>query len=169
MEKNNQLKQVIYNVNYAPYFLFLAGFIPLSLALISQHFFGMQPCPLCIYQRYPFIVVIFFSVLALFIKNRKLRLSVVFISILAFLINTGISFYHFGVEQDWWDFGDCTANLDASSIEALRASIFNAPNVRCDEVQFELFGLSMAGWNIFYSFFSAIFFLHYFNLKYLRL
>ena len=36
-------------------------------------------------------------------------------------------------------------------MNALRAQIMNAPIVRCDEVAFSLFGISMAGWNLLYA------------------
>lgn len=101
--------------------------------------------------------------LAMLIKNRKFKLSVIFLGILALLTNSGIGFYHFGVEQQWWSFGDCTADLDMSSVEALKASLFNAPTVRCDEVQFQFLNISMAGWNVIFCFFAAIFFLNFFK------
>ncbi len=161
------VNEIIYDLKISPYLVFLCGFVPLSAALIAQYVFELHPCPLCIYQRYPFEALIFLSVLSMFIKFRKFRLSVIFLSILAMLINTGISFYHFGVENKWWEFGDCASTLDTSSIEALKASLFSAPNVRCDEVQFRFIGLSMAGWNVIYCFFTAIFFLNFFSPKHL--
>lgn len=156
-------KEIIYGLEYSPCFLFLCGAIPLSAAYISQYFYEMHPCHLCIYQRYPFALLMIFGVLAMFIKNGKFRLSMIFLGILTLLTNSGIAFFHYGVEQDWWSLGDCSADLDTSSIEALKASLFNAPVVRCDEVQFSLFGISMAGWNVIYCFFAAVFFLNYFK------
>ncbi len=159
-------KEIIYNLSYSPYFLFLCGAVPLAAAYISQYFYELHPCPLCMYQRYPFALLMVLGFLAMFIKNRKFRLSAIFLGILTLLVNCGIGFFHVGVEQKWWSSGDCSADLDMTSIESLKASLFNAPIVRCDEIQFQFLNISMAGWNVIYCFCAAIFFLRYFNDKY---
>jgi len=76
---------------------------------------------------------------------------------LSYFINAGIAFYHVGVESHWWKFGDCSGNFDLSNFENFKNSVMNAPNVRCDDVQFRFLGISMAGWNIFYCLFFAIY------------
>jgi len=137
--------------------IFLGAFLPLAAALISQYGFGLHPCDLCIYQRIPFIVIMAFSFPAIFLGRAKTLVFVIIMCIFAYMANVGLSFYHMGVEYGWWKFGDCTADLDTSSFEALKASILNAEVVRCDEVQFSFLGLSMAGWNFIYSIASSFY------------
>lgn len=157
MEKNNQI--ITYFLSKPRLLLLLSGVLPIVFALTSQYGFGLYPCELCIYQRIPFTVVAIIAIFSFALKNNQtLFKAILGLSILAFLINTGIAFFHVGVEQKWWIFGECSADLDMSSIEALKKALFEAPTVRCDDVQFRLLGLSMAGWNVIYSMVAALFF-----------
>ena len=78
---------------------------------------------------------------------------------LGFLVGAGIAFYHVGVEQQWWPgTGACvgTAADSAQTIEELRAQLLTAPVVRCDDVGWSLFGISMAGYNGIFSLALAV-------------
>jgi len=143
------------NKKLARLFLFLSV-TPLFAALISQYVFGLHPCQLCIYQRIPYAVIIFFSVLALLFPSGRSTLILIVISAHAFLANAGIAFYHIGVEKHWWVHGDCSGNFDMTSVETLKRSLFEAVAVRCDDIQFQFLGLSMAGWNFVYCLFLSI-------------
>jgi disulfide bond formation protein DsbB len=67
----------------------------------------------------------------------------------AALAGTGIAVFHVGVEQHWWQgTAECGSTLGAaSSIEDMRRMLLAQPVVRCDEVAWSLFGISMAGYN----------------------
>ncbi len=67
-----------------------------------------------------------------------------------FLAGAGIAAYHVGVEQGWWQgAASCSGpNLNTMTIDELREHLLQAPIVRCDEVAWSLFGVSMAGYNI---------------------
>jgi len=66
----------------------------------------------------------------------------------------GIGVYHTGVERGWWEGpASCAAgDVSGMSAEDLLAQIMEAPVVRCDEVPWEMLGLSMASWNAVASF-----------------
>jgi disulfide bond formation protein DsbB len=67
-------------------------------------------------------------------------------------VNAGIAAYHVGIEQDWWQgFSTCSSSSAGGDLDALRAEIMAAPVTRCDEATWFFLGLSMAGWNVFYS------------------
>ena len=53
------------------------------------------------------------------------------------------------VERGWWPGPDTCTSSDITNLstEDLMTRIMNAPLVRCDEVQWDLLGLSMASWN----------------------
>lgn len=159
MEENNKISYINFFLENPRLSLIIAGFLPIIFALISQYGFGLYPCELCIYQRIPFIIVGSIGTLSLIQKNNiKILKIVLILSILAFIVNSGIALFHVGVEEKWWVYGECSASLDMSSIESLKKALFEAPSVRCDEVQFRFIGISMAGWNVIYSIIAAIFF-----------
>lgn len=133
-------------------------FAGLASALILGAAYGFQiagypPCELCWYQRYPYMGVIAVALLRLFIAGIPKRLCVTLCALL-FLTTGAIGFYHWGVEFEWWAGpGSCSAGLDLSgSPEDALAAIMAAPLVRCDEVAWSLFGLSMAGYNMLIGF-----------------
>jgi disulfide bond formation protein DsbB len=126
-----------------------------------QLFGGLQPCPLCLYQRWPYWIVIVFAGLAV-LAGRRLApggLAVfAVISGLVFLAGAGIAGFHVGVEQHWWEgLSTCGGGVhDANmSIEELKVKLFATPLVRCDDVAWSLFGISMAGYNLIISVFLA--------------
>lgn len=118
-------------------------------ALGFQYIGEMPPCKLCYWQRYPHIAAIVIGILALFIAGRALPL----LGALAALTTAAIGGYHTGVERGWWEGpSSCTSGSVADmSTSDLMAQIMAAPLVRCDEVPWELFTLSMASWNMIIS------------------
>jgi len=135
-------------------FLMAASAGSLLAAFFFQYVVGLQPCILCIWQRWPYAAVIALTILALTVAARaaKLRAALLALCGVVFLIGGGIAVFHVGVEQHWWTgTPGCGVTATADSIEALRAQIMAAPVVRCDQVAWSLFGISMAGYNILIS------------------
>ncbi|WP_282151273.1 disulfide bond formation protein B [Ruegeria atlantica] len=111
-----------------------------------QHLGGMAPCKMCIWQRYPHSAAVLIGVLAFtFPGIRPLPL----LGAVAAMVTAGIGMYHAGVEQKWWEGPtSCTSgDIGGLSAEELMDQIMSAPLVRCDDIPWEMFGLSMAGWN----------------------
>ncbi len=111
-----------------------------------QYIGGLAPCKMCIWQRYPHGVAVILGALAFaFPGVRPLPL----LGALAAATTAGIGFYHAGVEQGWWEGpSTCTSgNIGGLSAEELMDQIMSAPLVRCDDIPWEMFGISMAGWN----------------------
>lgn len=117
----------------------------LIAAFAFQHIGGMAPCALCLWQRWPHAAAVGLGVLALVLGGRALPL----LGALAALTTAGIGIYHTGVERDWWPGpASCTGgDVGNLSAEELFNQIMAAPLVRCDEVPWEMLGLSMASWN----------------------
>jgi disulfide bond formation protein DsbB len=116
-------------------------------ALAFQHIGGMAPCKLCIWQRWPHVTAIAIGALAMLaILPQRLLAG---LGALAALTTAGVGFYHTGVERGWWEGpASCSSNgVAGRSAEDLFAQIMAAPLVRCDEVPWEMLGLSMASWN----------------------
>ena len=114
-------------------------------ALAFQHLGGLPPCKLCIWQRYPHVAACLIGVAALAVSGRALPV----LGALAAATTGGIGMYHTGVERGWWEGpSTCTAGeVGGLSTDQLMDQILNAPLVRCDDIAWELFGLSMASWN----------------------
>jgi disulfide bond formation protein DsbB len=111
-----------------------------------QHIGGLAPCKMCIWQRYPHVAAVVIGALALVLPKLN---PLPMIGALAAMITAGIGFFHAGVEQGWWEGpSTCTSgDIGGLSAEELMNQIMAAPLVRCDEIPWEMFGLSMAGWN----------------------
>ncbi|MCW2244594.1 disulfide bond formation protein DsbB [Azospirillum fermentarium] len=124
----------------------------LAAALIFQFGFGYQPCILCIWQRWPYVAVLIFAIVTvLFRRWQGVGDALLVASGLALLAGAGIAVYHVGVEQHLWaGTASCgsTAPIGTLSVEELRARLMATPITRCDEVQWSLFGVSMAGYNV---------------------
>lgn len=131
------------------------GLLLLSVAMLGgahsfEHFGGLAPCELCLYQRWPWRVAGALGLLALLLsRERRISRALCALAALAILVGAGIAIYHVGVEQKWW-MGPtaCSGGSSApQTLEALRAQIFATPVVRCDEIAWSLLGISMAGYN----------------------
>lgn len=127
----------------------LAGLGSLALllgALGFQYLGGMPPCKLCYWQRYPHVVAGFVWAVTWVFGHRILYA----VGAVSTAVTSAIGAYHTGVERDWWDGpSTCTSNsIEGLSTDDLLAQIMEAPLVRCDEVPWELFTLSMASWNM---------------------
>ena len=66
-----------------------------------------------------------------------------------------IGAFHAGVEYGWWEGITGCATTMGGGGSALE-NILNAPLVRCDTAPWDLFGISLAGWNALFSVGSAI-------------
>src|SRR5712675_367207 len=82
--------------------ILLASAAVVGAALLSQYVGGLQPCELCLYQRWPYYGVVGVTLAAAIAGNRPLTIAVMAASALAFLTGTGLAFYHVGVEQHWF-------------------------------------------------------------------
>jgi len=117
----------------------------LLAAFAFQHLGDMAPCKLCLWQRWPHGAAILLGVVALAVPGRLFPL----LGMVAALTTAGIGLYHTGVERGWWEGpASCTSgDISGLSPEDLLAQIMTAPIARCDEVPWDMLGLSMASWN----------------------
>jgi disulfide bond formation protein DsbB len=142
------------NPTMIPLALVLASVGALLAALFFQYVIGLQPCILCIWQRWAYAAAIVAGVPAVLLASKVgPRRALLGLCGLAFLAGAGIAAFHVGVEQHWWaGTSECTGPTGvANSVEALKAQLLAAPVVRCDQVAWSLFGISMAGYNILIS------------------
>ena len=130
----------------------IALLLPLALlggALGSQYFGGLHPCEMCYWQRWPHGAAIVAAALAFTAPAESSRShSLTLLAALAIAVSGVIGVYHAGVELGIFEgMTSCTAMAAGGSSADLLKQITQAPLVRCDQVQFEFLGISMAGWN----------------------
>ncbi len=121
-------------------------------AYISQYVFGLFPCEMCWWQRYPHFLALALGLLAAFTPQGQIGLKrgLIVLAALAILGSGLIGAFHAGVEYDWWDGITGCATHVATGGSALE-NIMNAPIVRCDVAPWSFLGVSLAGWNFILS------------------
>ena len=134
----------------------LALAVPAALlagAYIGEFGFGLYPCEMCWWQRYPHFVAIGLALIGFIAPPRKLWIA---LAALAVLVSGLIGGFHAGVEYGWWEGLTACGNAAAGGAGGdPLAAVLNAPLVRCDEAQWSLLGISLAGWNFLISLVGA--------------
>ena len=128
--------------------IFLFSFIALISAFFIEYILGHQPCNLCLIERIPYGLSIMI-IMAIFLirKNQKF---LVMLLILTFIFSFAISFYHFGIEQGFFQ------ESSVCGVKSLTESItkedllkqLSEKTISCKDVTFRIFGLSLTSINI---------------------
>jgi hypothetical protein len=101
---------------------------------------------MCYWQRWPHDLAIVAAMFAFGLRNHVWKGRFVALAALGILVSGLIGVFHAGVEYGWWDgITRCTSTAGGSG--NLMADIMNAPLIRCDQPQWEVFGISLAGFN----------------------
>lgn len=129
--------------------------IAVGLAIASEIFLGLEPCVMCIYQRWGFVVAALFAMIGLAFYKKTPLTAPLFTALsgLAFLGNGAVALYHSGVEQKWWVSaveGCAVPGFDNNSSQSWLENIMSAPSKPCDEIAWQdpIIGLSMANYNV---------------------
>ena len=131
-------------------------------ALIIQYWLGHEPCKLCLYERIPYFLSILLIIKILFIKKyEKITLLILF---LVFVSSAALAFYHFGIEQGFFNESlACTAgdiSKTLSKEELLQQLKQNS--ITCKDVSFRILGLSLAAINTIFSLILSVIFIRLF-------
>ena len=132
--------------------LILKGVLIFSIfALIAAYFIeyvlGHKPCNLCLLERIPYFVSIILIALIFFFNKYEKYITL----LIGFLFVFGciVSFYHFGIEQGFFD-ESLVCNLSNSnenlSPQALLTEL-ETKVISCKDVTFTVFGFSLATFN----------------------
>lgn len=140
--------------------LFLLAAAVLGSVYLAEHGFGMEPCALCLYQRWPWWVALGLGAVGLALRPRamagRVLVGAIAVSLLAGLAVAG---YHVGVEQGFWQGPTACAqpgSLDMS-LDDLRAQVMGRERVvPCDQPAYIL-GVSMASWNLVVTLWALIY------------
>ena len=123
--------------------------LSLLTAVHIEYSIGIKPCTLCIYQRIPYLFLIFVSFLG---YNYSENLFWIKLQTLIFLISFLLSGYHFGIETGFFnEFAGCTAqNVNLLDKSEILNSLKNN-TISCKNVSFKIAGMSLATINMIIS------------------
>ncbi|WP_374531781.1 disulfide bond formation protein B [Novosphingobium sp.] len=135
----------------------LAFAVPAGLlggAYIGQYGFDLYPCEMCWWQRYPHFLALALAAIALL---RPPSRPLVTLAALAVIVSGLIGAFHAGVEYHWWEgFTSCSTPTSLSGNPDPLQAILDAPLIRCDQVQWQFKGISLAGFNFLISVSSGL-------------
>jgi len=134
--------------------IFIISLFSLLIALYIEFFLGFKPCKLCIYQRIPYLIAIFLTFLGMsYSKNLAWLYALLLIFFSSFLL----SGYHLGIEQEIFkEFSGCTGNSINITDKNELLKLLNSDVKSCKNVDFTIFGLSLAAINFLLSFLIII-------------
>ena len=128
--------------------IFLFSFIALISAFFIEYILGHQPCNLCLIERIPYGLSIMI-IMAIFLirKNQKF---LVMLLILTFIFSFAISFYHFGIEQGFFQESSVCGVKGSTEIVTKEDLLkqLSEKTISCKDVTFRVFGLSLTSINI---------------------
>jgi disulfide bond formation protein DsbB len=124
-----------------------------------EHFFGVLPCQMCLYERDVFIGAGGLSLLSFILFSSRFQRYTLIGLGFVFIGGALLAAYHVAIQHHWVALPSFCASHDfgsPDSVEALREQILKTPLVRCDQVTWSLFGLSMAAYNALIFLFLAL-------------
>jgi len=130
----------------------------LILAFAVEYLLDHKPCKLCLYQRIPYFLSILLIVKILFIKKYE-RITLLILS-LVFISSAILAFYHFGIEQGFFNepLACINENLSKTFSKEELLQQLKQNSISCKKVNFKILGLSLATINTIFSLvLSAIF------------
>jgi disulfide bond formation protein DsbB len=137
-----------------------------AVTLMGAWFFQLvldiRPCPLCLEQRYAYYLAVPLGALVALAAVKDAPRALIYAGLaalaLAALANAGLGAYHAGVEWGFWPGPtECTGPvLDLGKAGSLFDNLDKVKVIRCDEVQWQFLGLSLAGYNVLISLAMAV-------------
>ena len=128
--------------------IFLISLISLISAYFIEYILGHQPCNLCLIERIPYVLGITLIILNYFLKKNEQ--FIILLLILLFSFSFILSFYHFGIEQSFFEESAVCSIKNASDtiskeelLEQLQVRI-----ISCKDVTFRIFGFSLTSFNM---------------------
>ena len=142
--------------------IFFIILLSIISALIIEHVLSHQPCSLCLYERIPYFLSSLLLIKIFFFKKyEKITLLILF---LVFISSSLLAFYHFGIEQGFFN-ESFVCNVENQSKILPKEQLLKELNqivVSCKDVTFRILGLSLAAINTILSIVLSIIFLKLF-------
>lgn len=155
--------------------LFFISSMAIGFTYYVEHYLEIEPCSLCLYQRYPYYLLAVVAVVGFLRGDLRYARHIMLLYSFIFMVGGAIALYHTLVEHEVIsEPTPCTAKNSTAkmSIEDVKALIFKKNN-SCKEVKFKIFGASMAELNFAFSlimviYLAATIFAHNKNKRYVK-
>ena len=108
-----------------------------------QYIGELAPCAMCYWQRWPHWAAIALGTMALVLGNKLWY----YLAALATLTTSLIGFYHSGVERKWWPGPSSCTGQGLSSDSGDLLSMDGPALAMCDEIPWQMLGVTMANLN----------------------
>ena len=136
--------------------LFLSIF-SLLFVFILQYEYGILPCKICIWQRWPHIFNVFIALII--ISSSSIPNYIMVLGLINMFLAFILALYHYGLEQNLWDnvflcSGEIKFN-DLSTEEILK-NLNNTPIKTCEIEAWNFLNLSLTGWNMILTIFISL-------------
>ena len=131
--------------------IFLISLISLISAYFIEYILGHQPCNLCLIERIPYVLSITLIILNFFLKKNDQ--FIILLLILLFSFSFILSFYHFGIEQGFFQ-ESAVCNIKNTTDTISKEELLKQLQVRiisCKDVTFRIFGFSLTSFNMIIS------------------
>ena len=143
----------MFNIKIDYYFklILIISLISIIIAYFIEHALGHQPCNLCLIERIPYVLSVLLVIINYMIrKNEKIFILLI---ILIFIFSFLISFYHFGIEQNFFNESAVCGVKNSSDLISKQEILdqLNEKIISCKDVTFRIFGLSLTSINIVFS------------------
>ena len=141
-------------------------FAVISLAIISaliiQYWLDHEPCKLCLYQRIPYFLAILLIIKIFFFKKYE-KITLLILSLI-FIGSAALAFYHFGIEQGFFNESLACRTPDVSKTLSKQQlmELLKQNSVSCKDASFKILGLSLATINTIFSLFLSVIFIKLF-------
>ena len=136
--------------------LFLSIF-SLLFVFILQYEYGILPCKICIWQRWPHIFNIFIALII--ISSSSIPNYIMVLGLINMFLAFILALYHYGLEQNLWDnVFSCSGEIkfnDLSTEEILK-NLNNTPIKTCEIEAWNFLNLSLTGWNMILTLFMSV-------------
>jgi disulfide bond formation protein DsbB len=142
--------------------VWLSFLVPAALlggAYFSEYAMRLHPCEMCWWQRYPHFAALALSGLAIvqMVRGQGGARGFAMLAAVSVAVSGLIGGFHAGVEYGWWEgLTACTSAVTPEPGESYLDAVMRAPIVRCDVAPWDLFGISLAGYNFLISCGAAI-------------
>ena len=131
------------------------GVAVLGAAYAFQYIGGYKPCALCLEQRVPWFFLIGLggavTVAQAWGAPQIAKIALYAVIAVIALWSAYLGLFHFGVEYKWWPGPPDCVGTDLPVPTDITGPLSPSQIVRCDEIVWHLFGITMAGFNFLFS------------------
>ena len=155
----------MHNYKISLYFkiIFFISLISIISAFFIEYVLGYQPCNLCLIQRIPYVLCLILIILNYY--QKKNEKFIILLLILSFSFSFLISFYHFGIEQGFFEESTVCKMKNTSDIISKEELLkqLQLKTVSCKDVTFRILGFSLTTFNMVISLILVILLLKIFK------